>query len=130
EPFAGELVADGLREAGVDIRFNTTVSSLTRDNSTHSANSANSANGEIRITLSDGGQLTADEILLATGRAPQTRDLGLETVGLTPGDWLTVDDTFQVTGIDGGWLYAVGDVNRRALMTHQGKYQARIAGAA
>ncbi|MFD5572614.1 FAD-dependent oxidoreductase, partial [Streptomyces cadmiisoli] len=86
--------------------------------------------GEIRITLSDGGQLTADEILLATGRAPQTRDLGLETVGLTPGDWLTVDDTFQVTAIDGGWLYAVGDVNRRALMTHQGKYQARIAGAA
>lgn len=67
-------------------------------------------------------------ILLATGRAPQTRDVGLESVGLTPGDWLAVDDTFQVTGVDGGWLYAVGDVNHRALMTHQGKYQARIAG--
>ncbi|MFG2424176.1 FAD-dependent oxidoreductase [Streptomyces sp. NPDC048448] len=84
--------------------------------------------GEVRITLSDGGQLAADEILLATGRAPQTRDVGLESVGLTPGDWLAVDDTFQVTGVDGGWLYAVGDVNHRALMTHQGKYQARIAG--
>ncbi|RFC77394.1 NAD(P)/FAD-dependent oxidoreductase [Streptomyces sp. AcE210] len=116
EPFAGELVADGLREAGVDIRFNTTVTSMARED------------GEVWITLSDGGQLAADEILLATGRAPQTRDVGLESVGLTPGDWLTVDDTFRVTGVDGGWLYAVGDVNRRALMTHQGKYQARIAG--
>lgn len=119
EPFAGELVTDGLREAGVDIRFNTSVTSLAREGG---------EDGEVRITLSDGGQLAADEILLATGRAPQTRDLGLETVGLTPGDWLTVDDTFRVTGVDGGWLYAVGDVNRRALMTHQGKYQARIAG--
>ncbi|MFF3676441.1 dihydrolipoyl dehydrogenase family protein [Streptomyces sp. NPDC002120] len=119
EPFAGELVADGLREAGVDIRFNTTVTSLTREGGEA---------GEVRITLSDGGLLAADEILLATGRAPQTGDVGLETVGLTPGDWLTVDDTFRVTGVDGGWLYAVGDVNRRALMTHQGKYQARIAG--
>lgn len=116
EPFAGELVTDGLREAGVDIRFNTTVTSLVRKD------------GEVRITLSDGRQLAADEILLATGRAPQTHDVGLETVGLTPGDWLTVDDTFRVTGVEGDWLYAVGDVNRRALMTHQGKYQARIAG--
>ncbi|MFF7209727.1 dihydrolipoyl dehydrogenase family protein [Streptomyces sp. NPDC008238] len=116
EPFAGELVTDGLREAGVDIRFNTSVTSLVRKD------------GEVRITLSDGRQLTADEILLATGRAPQTHDVGLETVGLTPGDWLTVDDTFRVTGVEGDWLYAVGDVNRRALMTHQGKYQARIAG--
>ncbi|WP_432029580.1 dihydrolipoyl dehydrogenase family protein [Streptomyces sp. 1222.5] len=116
EPFAGELVAEGLREAGVDIRFNTTVTSMVRED------------GEVRIALSDGGHLAADEILLATGRAPQTRDVGLESVGLTPGDWLTVDDTFRVTGVDGGWLYAVGDVNRRALMTHQGKYQARIAG--
>ncbi|MET8330783.1 NAD(P)/FAD-dependent oxidoreductase, partial [Streptomyces sp. NPDC005181] len=117
EPFAGELVTDGLREAGVDIRFETSVTSLARED------------GEVRITLADGGELAADEILLATGRAPRTADVGLETVGLTPGDWLTVNDTFQVTDVADGWLYAVGDVNRRALMTHQGKYQARIAGA-
>ncbi len=53
----------------------------------------------MRITLSDGSELAADEILLATGRAPRTADLGLETVGLTPGDWLTVDDTFRATAI-------------------------------
>ncbi|MEU9011878.1 NAD(P)/FAD-dependent oxidoreductase [Streptomyces sp. NPDC048479] len=117
EPFAGELVTDGLREAGVDIRFETSVTSLSRED------------GEVRITLADGGELAADEILLATGRAPRTADVGLETIGLTPGDWLTVDDTFRVTDVTDGWLYAVGDVNRRAPMTHQGKYQARIAGA-
>ncbi|MER5604300.1 NAD(P)/FAD-dependent oxidoreductase [Streptomyces sp. NPDC002265] len=117
EPFAGEMVTDALAEAGVDIRFETTVSLLTR------------TGGEVRATLSDGDHLAADEILFATGRTPRTGDLGLETIGLTPGDWLTVDDTFRVTDVTDGWLYAVGDVNRRALMTHQGKYQARIAGA-
>ena len=49
---------------------------------------------------------------------------------MTPGSWLDVDDTCRVTEVDGGWLYAAGDVNHRALLTHQGKYQARIAGAA
>lgn len=118
EPFAGEMVADGLREAGVDIRYDTSVASLRRED------------GEVRITLANGQELAADEILLATGRVPRTADVGLETVGLTPGDWLTVDDTLRVTAIPDGWLYAVGDVNGRALVTHQGKYQARIAGTA
>ncbi|WP_329140736.1 NAD(P)/FAD-dependent oxidoreductase [Streptomyces sp. NBC_01476] len=118
EPFAGELVAESLREAGADIRFGAAVTSVTRD-----------AGGEVRIVLADGGELAADEILFATGRTPRTGDIGLETVGLTPGDWLTVDDTFRVRDLEGDWLYAAGDVNHRALMTHQGKYQARIAGA-
>ncbi|MFF3950820.1 dihydrolipoyl dehydrogenase family protein [Streptomyces sp. NPDC001902] len=117
ESFAGRLVADGLREAGVDVRFTTSVARLAREN------------GEVQIALAGGGHLVADEILFATGRAPNTWDLGLETIGLTPGDWLKVDDTFRVTGVADGWLYAVGDVNHRALLTHQGKYQARIAGA-
>jgi dihydrolipoamide dehydrogenase len=120
EPFAGELVTDALREAGVDVRFGTRVAALTRDGG---------AADEVRITLVGGGELVTDEILFATGRAPQTGDVGLETVGLSPGDWLNVDDTFRVTAVADGWLYAVGDVNRRALLTHQGKYQARIAGA-
>ncbi|SCL27408.1 dihydrolipoamide dehydrogenase [Micromonospora rhizosphaerae] len=118
EPFAGELVADGLREAGVDIRFGASVTYVARED------------GEVRMTLADGAELAADEILFATGRAPRTADLGLETVGLTAGDWLTVDDTGRVTAVADGWLYAAGDVNQRALLTHQGKYQARIVGAA
>jgi dihydrolipoamide dehydrogenase len=77
-----------------------------------------------------GGTLTADEVLYATGRAPRTADIGLEQVGLKPGGWLEVDDSCTVLGVDGEWLYAAGDVNHRALLTHQGKYQARITGAA
>ncbi|MFI8204146.1 dihydrolipoyl dehydrogenase family protein [Streptomyces sp. NPDC085937] len=120
EPFAGEMVADALRENGVDLRFGTSVASVARDDG---------GDGPVRITLDDGNSLIADEILFATGRAPHTGDIGLDTVGLTPGDWLPVDDSYRVTDVPEGWLYAVGDVNHRALMTHQGKYQARIAGA-
>lgn len=120
EPFAGELVAEGLREAGVDVRFGTSVTSVTREDG---------PDGEARVTLADGEQLVTDEILFAIGRTPRTDDLGLESIGLTPGDWLKADDTCRVTAVQDGWLYAVGDVNHRALLTHQGKYQARIAGA-
>jgi dihydrolipoamide dehydrogenase len=61
---------------------------------------------------------------------PRTADLGLESVGLTPGDWLTADDSGLVEAVPGGWLYAVGDVNHRNLLTHMGKYQARACGDA
>ncbi|MGW0166849.1 dihydrolipoyl dehydrogenase family protein [Streptomyces sp. NPDC003343] len=122
EPFAGELVAEELRDSGVDLRLRTSVTSVIRG--------SGADDGGLRLTLADGEELTADEILFATGRSPNTADVGLETVGLRPGDWLTVDDTCRVIEVAEGWLYAVRDVNHRALMTHQGKYQARIAGAA
>ena len=120
EPFAGELVTERLREAGVDVRFNTTLSAAKR---------VGGPDDELLVTLSSGEEISADEILFATGRAPRSEDIGLETVGLAPGDWLTTDDTLTVSAVPGEWLYAVGDVNRRALLTHQGKYQARVAGA-
>ncbi|NYF10321.1 dihydrolipoamide dehydrogenase [Leifsonia sp. AK011] len=112
EDFAGELVGEGLRDLGVDVRR----ASPTRVERTDAG----------IVIHSDGDTVTATEVLVATGRVPRTTDLGLETVGLTPGDWITVDDTMRVPGID--WLYATGDVNHRALLTHQGKYQARAAG--
>lgn len=118
EPFAGELVADALTEAGARIRTGVSVTALRRP----------APDGPVTVDLDDGDRIEADEILFATGRAPRTDDLGLETIGLEPGSWLTVDDSCRVEGTD--WLYAVGDVNHRALLTHQGKYQARIAGAA
>jgi dihydrolipoamide dehydrogenase len=117
EPFAGEMVADALREAGVEVRFGVSVTSVAREGR------------DVRVGLDDGGELTADEILFAIGRQPHTGDIGLETVGLTPGGWLTADDTCRVGDVGDGWLYAAGDVNHRALLTHQGKYQGRIAGA-
>lgn len=121
EPFAGELVARGLAEAGVDVRIGVSVTEVRR---------RPGGSGPVTLVLDNGGELQADEVLAATGRVPATDDIGLETVGLTPGTWLEVDGTCRVGGLDDGWLYALGDVNRHALLTHQGKYQARIAGAA
>ncbi|MEV7187390.1 NAD(P)/FAD-dependent oxidoreductase [Kitasatospora sp. NPDC093102] len=120
EPFAGELVAAGLAEAGVDVRTGTQVTAVRRPDPA----------GPVTLTLDDGSDLQADEVMFATGRAPGTEDIGLDTVGLSPGTWLEVDTTCLVRGVDGAWLYAVGDVNHRALLTHQGKYQARTAGDA
>jgi dihydrolipoamide dehydrogenase len=81
----------------------------------------------VTATLADGTELTTDELLVATGRRPATADLGLELVGLEPGRYVEVDDRLRATGVDGSWLYAVGDCNGRALFTHMGKYQARLA---
>jgi pyruvate/2-oxoglutarate dehydrogenase complex dihydrolipoamide dehydrogenase (E3) component len=119
EPFAGEMVTQALREAGVDVRFGANVTVVERDG----------AHGEVKVSVEGGAQVSADEVLFAIGRAPHTGDIGLETVGLKPGSWLPVDDTCLVDGVADGWLYAAGDVNHRALLTHQGKYQGRIAGA-
>jgi pyruvate/2-oxoglutarate dehydrogenase complex dihydrolipoamide dehydrogenase (E3) component len=122
EPFAGERVTESLRDAGVSVRLGAEADSVKRDDG-----------GTVSVTLTDGEQIEADELLVAIGRTPNTRDIGLDDIGLTPGAWLTVDDTMRVLGDDGapigdGWLYAAGDVNRRVLLTHQGKYQARAAG--
>ncbi|MCG5450627.1 MULTISPECIES: dihydrolipoyl dehydrogenase family protein [Micromonospora] len=122
EPFVGERVTQSLREAGVSVHLGTEVTSVNRD-----------GDGTVHITLTDGEQVEADEILVAIGRTPNTHDVGLDRIGLKPGAWLTVDDTLRVVdgagGLTGdGWLYAAGDVNRRVLLTHQGKYQARAVG--
>ena len=116
--FAGELVAAGLREAGVDVRTGVNVGSATR------------AGGPVTLTLDDGTAVEADEVLAALGRTPKTADLGLSSVGLKDGGWLSVDDTLRVSDVAGGWLYACGDVNHLALLTHMGKYQARVCGDA
>jgi dihydrolipoamide dehydrogenase len=120
ESFVGELVGRKLTEVGADVRVGVSVTELRRPD----------AAGPVALELSDGSQLEVDEVLFATGRAPLTDDIGLQTVGLSPGSWLDVDDTCRVRAIDDGWLYACGDANHRALLTHEGKYQARIAGAA
>jgi dihydrolipoamide dehydrogenase len=120
EPFAGEMIGRALTEAGVNVRIGATVTGIHRSDGT----------SPVTLTLEEDGEVEADEVLFATGRQPLTDDIGLETVGLEPGTWLEIDDTCMVRGLKDGWLYALGDVNHHALLTHQGKYQARIAGAA
>ncbi|MFP7832866.1 dihydrolipoyl dehydrogenase family protein [Marisediminicola sp. LYQ134] len=115
EPFAGELVGSALTDAGATVLIGRSPVAVRR-----------LSDESVEIDLDDGSTVSAAEVLVATGRSAHTADVGLETVGLTPGDWLPVDDTMLVEGFD--WLYATGDVNHRALLTHQGKYQARAAG--
>jgi pyruvate/2-oxoglutarate dehydrogenase complex dihydrolipoamide dehydrogenase (E3) component len=114
EPFAGNQVAESLREHGVDVRLGVRASSV-----------AASGDG-VEVTLDDGAKLNGEQLLVAVGRTPRTSDIGLDTLGLKAGDWLEVDDQLRVGGLD--WLYAIGDVNHRALLTHMGKYQGRVAG--
>lgn len=113
EPFASDQVAEALRARGVDVRLATKATAVRRDD------------GGVHLDLEDGASVSGDELLAAIGRRPHTDELGLEAVGLEPGGTVDVDDTLRVPGRD--WLYAIGDVNGRALLTHAGKYQARIA---
>jgi pyruvate/2-oxoglutarate dehydrogenase complex dihydrolipoamide dehydrogenase (E3) component len=117
EPFAGEMVAASMRANGIKVHLECQVVTVER-----------SLGAAATVMLDDGTGIEADEVLVAMGRTPRTGDIGLESVGLEPGSWLTVDDSMRVTEVDGGWLYAAGDVNHRALLTHQGKYQARVCG--
>ena len=112
EPFASADVRAGLERAGVDVRLATGVERVAR-------------NGRVWTDLAGGGVVESDEVLAALGRTPRTGDLGLETVGLAPGAWIDVDEHLHDPARP--WLYAIGDVNRRALLTHMGKHQARVA---
>ena len=112
EPFAGEQVRAALVERGIDLRLGVPAVEIVR-------------NGSVSVRLESGDEITGDDLLVAVGRRPATRELGLETVGLEPGRYVEVDDRLRAAGSD--WLYAIGDVNGRALLTHMGKYQARIA---
>jgi pyruvate/2-oxoglutarate dehydrogenase complex dihydrolipoamide dehydrogenase (E3) component len=124
EPFASEQVADGLREIGVDVRTGV------------AARAVRAEDGAVTIALEGGDEVSGEELLVAVGRKPTTDDIGLDTVDVEPGErgFLEVDDQLRVKTPDlhadraaSDWLYAIGDVNGRALLTHMGKYQARIA---
>jgi pyruvate/2-oxoglutarate dehydrogenase complex dihydrolipoamide dehydrogenase (E3) component len=113
EEFACKQVTDALTEYGVDIRTGQKAEKVQQRGDT------------VVVTTTDGREAQGDVLLVALGRRPQTEDLGLDTVGIEAGGYLHVDSHCRVPGHD--WLYAIGDINGRALFTHMGKYQARIA---
>ena len=115
---ARSLVERGLEADGVQVRTNTSPRSV-----------RGTAGGGVEVLLEGGGSVTGDKLLVSTGRHPALEGLGLEELGLDPRK-LDVDDTGRVSGVDGGWLYAVGDAAGKVLLTHQGKYEARAAGDA
>ncbi|MGH9025082.1 MAG: dihydrolipoyl dehydrogenase family protein [Acidimicrobiia bacterium] len=117
EPFAGEELRSAFESEGISVVTGTRAARVERD----------APGGPVTVELEGGRRFTADEILAATGRRPATDDVGLDTVGLEPGRYVAVDDQLRARGVDDHWLYAIGDCNGRALLTHMGKYQGRIA---
>ncbi len=116
EPFAGAELRDALLERDVEVHLGAKATAVHRDDQ------------GVTVTLDDDERIGAEEILVAVGRHPLTDDLGLESIGLEPGKSIAVDDTLRVK--DMPWLLAIGDVNGRSLLTHMGKYQARIVSTA
>ncbi|MBS1885711.1 MAG: NAD(P)/FAD-dependent oxidoreductase [Actinobacteria bacterium] len=113
EPFAGEELRAALEEHDIEVRVGARAAVVGR------------AGDGYAVRLESGEVVGGERLLVAVGRRPLTADLGLEAVGLEPGRYLEVDDALRVGGRE--WLYAVGDVNGRSLLTHSGKYQARVA---
>jgi dihydrolipoamide dehydrogenase len=113
EPTASAELTAALERDGIDIQVGQKAAAVRRD-------------GErIVLALEDGTELAGQRLLVAIGRRPHIDALGLETVGLEPDGYVEVDEHLRVPGHP--WLYAVGDLNGRSLLTHSGKYQARIA---
>jgi dihydrolipoamide dehydrogenase len=117
EPFAGEEVKAAFQGEGIGVLTDAKMVAARRDG----------RDGPVVAQLEGGRELVGDELLVAVGRRPNTADLGLETVGLEPGRAVAVDQRLRATGVAGGWLYAVGDCNGLAPLTHMGKYQGRVA---
>ena len=117
EPFASELVAEGMERLGVAVRTGVQITRVDRGG----------ADGAVTVTLEGGDTVTGAQLLVAAGRHVPLDDLGLDTVDVQPDEhgFLAVDDTMRVP--DNAWLYVVGDANGRTLLTHMGKYQARLA---
>jgi pyruvate/2-oxoglutarate dehydrogenase complex dihydrolipoamide dehydrogenase (E3) component len=114
EEFACEQVTEALEALGVDVRRGQKATKVEQRE-----------DGAVTVTLGDGSTADGDVLLVALGRTAQTEQLGLEDLGFEAGAYVETDEHYRVPDHD--WLYAIGDVNGRALFTHMGKYQGRVA---
>ncbi len=102
----GTFLAGEMKNKGMQIRFRSTIESIARG----------AQGGALRATLADGNALETDCVMYATGRAPNTRGLGLEHAGvnLSASGAVVVDEKFQSSVPS---IYAVGDVIDRVQLT-------------
>jgi pyruvate/2-oxoglutarate dehydrogenase complex dihydrolipoamide dehydrogenase (E3) component len=108
----GGLLRDGLEGDGVDVRAGAHATGVRRED------------GERVVSLDDGGELRGEEVIMAVGRRPRARDVGLDTIGVD-GDLRAVPIDEHCRVAEGVW--AAGDCTGVALFTHVAKYQARVA---
>ena len=119
EPFAGTELRAAFEAEGITVVTGARMTAARRMG----------RDGPVVARIADGREFTGDEILVAVGRRPATASLGLEHAGLEPGKPVRVDRALRAAGVPGGWLYAIGDCNGLAPLTHMGKYHGRIAAA-
>ncbi len=111
---AGELLGERLEAEGIELLFGTSVERVER------------AGAGALLHLDNGETREATRILVATGRTPNVEGFGLDQLGLELTEkGVKVDERLRAA--DGVW--AIGDVAGVALLTHVGKYQARVAAA-
>jgi pyruvate/2-oxoglutarate dehydrogenase complex dihydrolipoamide dehydrogenase (E3) component len=107
-----ELLTESLREAGVDIRLDAQARSVRQEGD------------ERALSLDDGSELRAQQLIIAVGRRPRSRDIGLETIGVEADrHGIPVDRHCRVSEN----VWAAGDCTGVMLFTHLAKYQARVA---
>ena len=110
DPEASELVAAAFREEGIELRLGVPSERVEPPG---------------RVRLADGSRVEAERLRIAAGRIPSSQGLGLEQLGVSFAGrgGIVVDDRLRAA--EGVW--AIGDVTGVALLTHVGKYQARVA---
>ncbi len=131
------IIAEGMSEKGIDLHFGTNIVDMAPASEDHSASGALTSSdasmgapanepetrdspehhdGPIWVKATNGKEAVFDKVLFATGRAPNTQDMGLEEIGveLGRGGEIIVDDYSQ-TAVPS--IYAIGDVTNRVNLT-------------
>jgi pyruvate/2-oxoglutarate dehydrogenase complex dihydrolipoamide dehydrogenase (E3) component len=111
----GEALGEALAADGVELHFG------------RHASAALFADGEYVLDFPDGSALSGDKLLVATGRTPRTRGLGLERAGVEPDEHGAVPVDARMNAGEGLW--AIGDAAGIWPLTYVGKYQGRVAAA-
>jgi dihydrolipoamide dehydrogenase len=128
EPFVGALIAEQFERRGIRVLVGTGVDAVSRPSAEDTG--VGRVHGGPATITAGGSSFEVDEIVVAAGRTPATRDIGLGSIGVDVSEsrgYIATDDHMAVKG-GPDWLYAIGDANGRALLTHMGKYQGRVAG--
>ena len=116
DPEAGAIVRQSFTKQGVDVHLSTKVTSVRRE-----------TDKTLTVELNGKDKIKATEIFAAAGRRARTEGMGLEkfSVEVHKGR-IVVDDSLCIAAVPGRWLYAAGDVNARAPLSHMAKYHGRV----